>query len=227
LPSIDFEVLLLYKVKADGADMICDAPQGCIIADFGQTFEVDDDLDLRAYIRVPELGTTQTVNINILTTLAARSAQELAEGFERVDPDDTDRGRREVARIFGLSQSLDFTTIPFVDVTQPITSANENAIRAAMIGGGVLGAAFSHSDPDDEDDYLEELDDFIDEFKKGTVPCQNAADQKTLSIEDVMAFSLDVARINGSRTTQNFFGARLNGIRSGTIKCEFDPRIPE
>lgn len=224
LPAIDFEELLLYKIKADGADMVCDAPQGCKVVGFGETFEVEDDLDLRAYIPVPQLGTTQTVNVNILTTLTARGAQNLAEGFERVDPEDVSRARRETARIFGLPDQ-DFTKVPFVDVTQTITSTNENAIRVAMIGGGVLGAAFSHSDPDDDDDYLEELDDFIDDYGDGEVACRNAASQTTLSFEDIMASAFELSQINGSATTQAFFSARLLGIRNGNVACDFTPRV--
>lgn len=223
LPSIDFERLLLYKVKADGADMICDAPQGCRVAGFGETFEVDDDLDLRAYIEVPPFGTTQFVNINILTTLVARSAQDFSSIFSRVNPDDVEKGRREVSQVFGLPFQ-DFTKVPFVDVTQPITNATENAIRVNMIGAGILGAAFAQSDPDDNDDYLDEIKDFIDDFEDGDAFCQDAPSQTTFSIEDVMFYSLEVARIHGGAETQRFFSERLNGIRNGTIGCAFLPR---
>ena len=223
-PAIDFEELLLYEIEADGADMICDAPQGCNSFAFGETFEVEDDLDLRAFIPVPQLGTTQIVNINILTTLTARSAQNLAEGFERVDAEDVSRGQQETARIFGLPNQ-DFTRIPFVDVTRPITSTNETAIRAAMIGGGVLGATFAHSDPDDDEDYLEELDDFIDDYGDGLIACQNSPEQTTLSFEDIMVYALQIAEMNGSAVTQNFFRSRLNGIRNGTISCDFLSRV--
>lgn len=224
LPAIDFEELLLYKIEADGADMVCDAPKGCRVVEFGETFEVEKDLDLRAYIRVPQMGTINTVNINILTTLTARSAQELAEGFERVDAEDVSRAQREAAGIFGLPIQ-DFTTVPFIDVTQPITSRDENAIRVAMIGGGILGAAFAHSDPDDDDDYLEEIKDFISEFKKGETPCRDSAAQKNLSIEDIFVSSFELSRINGSATTQQFFSERLNGLRNGNVSCSFLSRV--
>ena len=226
LQSIDFEDLLLYKIKADGADMVCDAPQGCRVAAFGETFEVEDDLDLRAYIPVPAFGTTQTVNINMLSTLAAKSAQELAEGFERVDPEDVQRGQREVAQVFGLPVQ-DFTAVPFVDVTRSTAGASENAARVAMIGGGVLGAAFAQSDPDDNDDYLEELEDFIDEFKKARAPCRDAPEQTNISIEDITASALEIARMTGSLETQRFFEQRLRGIRNGTITCDYLPRPGE
>ncbi|MEP6342793.1 MAG: hypothetical protein ABJ275_05705 [Maricaulaceae bacterium] len=223
LPATDFEELLLYEIEGDGADMVCDAPQGCNEYQFGDTFEVEDDLDLRAYIPIPQLGSTQTVNVNILTTLTARSAQQLAEGFERVDPEDVSRAQTETANLFGFPNQ-DFTRIPFVDVTRPITSNNETAIRAAMIGAGVLGAAFAHSDPEDDDEYLDQLEDFIDDYEDGLTPCRDTPSQPTLSFEDIMIYALDAAQINGSQTTQNFFAARLAGIRSGSIRCTFMPR---
>ena len=225
LPATDFENLLLYKIEGDGADMVCDAPQGCNQVPFGDTLEVGKDLDLRAYIPVPQLGTTQNVNVNILTTLSARSGQDLAEGFERVDPGDVSAGQREVARIFGLPNQ-NFHEVPFVDVTRPITSTDENAIRAAMIGGGVLGAAFAQSDPDDDDDYLEELEDFIDDFGKARIACKDSPTQTTISIEDVMRYAWDVSKINGSLSTQNFFLSRLSDIQNGVIGCDFTSREP-
>lgn len=223
LPSIDFENLLLYKVKGEDADMICDAPQGCLQTPFGETFEVEDDLDLRAYIDVPNLGTTNTANINILTTLAAKSAQDFAGAFDRVSPGDVEDGQDEVSDVFGLPDQV-YSKVPFVDVTKPITSTDENAIRVAMISGGVLGAAFAQSDPDDSKDYLDELEDFVDDFGNGRVACQDSPQQNTISIEDVMKYTLDVSRINGSQNTQNFFRSRLSAIQSGLVDCDFTSR---
>ena len=220
LPSTDFEELLRFEVKGDGADMICDAPFGCNEVDFGQTFEVEDDLDLRALIKVPPLGTTRVANVNIMTTLATKRAGQL-NGFKRISPGDLRDGNEDVASVFGIDDQ-DFSTVPFVDVTQPITSTDENAVRIAMISGGILGATFLHSDPDDDEDYLEELDDFIDEFGDREVYCQDAPDQTTASIEDVMAQALEIARINGDLLTRNYFLSRLNGIRNGSFKCEFE-----
>lgn len=220
LPAIDLEELLLYKVEGDGGNMVCDAPQGCRKVAFGQTFEVKKDLDLRAYIRVPQLGTTQTVNVNILTTLTARTAQRQGPSFQRVDAGDVSQSQRLVADIFNLPNQS-FTDVPFVDVTRQIVSGDENAIRVAMIGGGVLGAAFAQSDPDDDDDYLEELKDFIDDFSEGLIECRDAPTQTTISIEDVVSAALELSRINGNVATQDFFQSRLTGIRTGSQGCNF------
>ena len=226
LPSTDLEELLRFEVEGDGADMICDAPQGCNEFAFGDTFEVEDDLDLRALIEVPSLGTTRTANINILTTLAAKRAGQL-NGFRRVSPGDLRDASEDVASVFGIVNQ-DYSTVPFIDVTQPFVSFDENAVRIAMISAGVLGATFLHSDPDDDDDYLEELDDFIDEFGDREVFCRDAPQQTTLSIEDVIAQALEVARLNGDPVSQNFFQSRLNSIRNGTFTCEFEtPPNPE
>lgn len=226
LPSTDLEELLRFEVEGDGADMICDAPRGCNEFAFGETFEVEKDLDLRALIEVPSFGTTRSANVNILTTLAAKRAGQL-NGFRRVSPGDLRDAREDVASVMGIPNQ-NFSTVPFIDVTQPFVSFDENAVRIAMIGGGVLGATFLHSDPDDENDYLEELDDFIDEFGDREVFCRDAPNQTTLSIEDIMAQALEIATLNGDILSQNFFQNRLNSIRNGSFTCDFvTPPNPE
>lgn len=217
--ATDLEELLRFEVEGDDADMICDAPQGCNESPFGAIFEVEDDLDLRALVEVPPFGTTRIVNINILTTLASERASAL-NGFRRVSPENLTDATRDVASVFGLPNQ-DFSRVPFIDVTQPFISSDENAVRIAMIGGGILGATFLHSDPDDDEDYLEELEDFIDEFSDRQVFCRNNPNQTTLSVEDIMAQALDVARINGDAFTQGFFQDRLTAIRSGSFTCDF------
>ena len=225
LPATDLEELLRFEVEGDDADMVCDAPRGCNDAAFGEVFEVEDDLDLRALIEVPLFGTTRIVNINILTSLATERAGQL-NNLRRVSPRDLEDATSDVASVFGITNQ-DYTTVPFIDVTQPFTSSNEDAIRAAMIGGGVLGAAFLHSDPDDDEDYLEEIDDFIDEFETRRVFCQDAPNQTTMSIEDIMSQALEVARINGDALTQSFFQNRVNAIRNGSFSCNFfTPPLP-
>jgi len=219
LPSTDFEELLRFEVEGDGANMVCDAPQGCNEFAFGEIFEVEDDLDLRALIDVPPLGSTQIVNINIMTTLATSRAGEL-NGFSRVSPENLSDAREDVASVLGLDNQI-FSAVPFIDVTQPITSNDENAVRIAIMSGGILGATFLHSDPDDDEDYLEELDDFIDEFGERQVFCRDAPDQPTISIEDIMAQSLEIANINGDQLTQNFFLGRLSAIQNGAFNCNF------
>lgn len=226
LPATDLEELLRFEVKGDGADMVCDAPRGCNEADFGDTFEVEDDLDLRALIEVPRFGATRTANVNIFTTLAAKRAGQL-NGFRRVSPGDLRDGQEDVASVLGVSNQ-DFSAVPFIDVTQPFTSTDENAVRLAMISGGILGASFLHSDPDDDEDYLEELDDFIDEFGDREVFCRNAPDQRTLSVEDIMAQALEIARINGDPLSQAYFSRRVTAIQSGSFRCDFTtPPNPE
>ncbi len=219
LPSTDLEELLRFEVEGDGADMICDAPRGCNEYAFGEIFEVEDDLDLRALIEVPQLGETRTANVNILTTLATKRAGQL-NAFRRVSPENLRDGREDVASVLGITEQ-DFSTLPFVDVTVPIVSRDEDAVRAAMIGGGVLGAAFLHSDPDDDEDYLEELDDFIDEFGDREVFCLDRPEQNTMSVEDIMSQALEIAEINGDILSQNFFLGRVSAIRNGAFDCNF------
>lgn len=226
LPATDLEDLLRFEVEGDGADMVCDAPQGCNESAFGESFEVDGDLDLRALIEVPQFGSTLTANVNIMTTLATKRAGQL-NGFSRVSPRDLRDASEDVASVLGLEEQ-DFSTVPFVDVTQPIISQDENAVRIAIMSGAILGASFLHNDPDDDDDYLDALDDFIDEFGDRIVFCQDAPNQSTISVEDIMVQALEIANINGNLITQNFFLGRVNSIRNGSFTCEFEtPPVPE
>lgn len=219
LPATDLEELLRFEVKGDGADMICDAPRGCNEFAFGETFEVEDDLDLRALVEVPQLGQTRVANVNILTTLATKRAGQL-NSFRRVSPGNLRDGQEDVASVLGITEQ-DFSTLPFVDITAEITSFDVDAVRAAMIGGGILGATFLHSDPDDDEDYLEELDDFIDEFGDRQVFCRDDPSQNTISVEDIMSQALEIAELNGDLLSQNYFLGRVNDIRNGAFTCDF------
>jgi len=158
------------------------------------------------------------------TVLPATDLEELlrfeVEGDGAINLEDVEDSREDVASVFGI-RNQDYSTVPFIDITQPFTSTNEDAIRLAMISGGILGATFLHSDPDDDEDYLEELDDFIDEFGDREVFCRDAEDQRTLSIEDVMSQALEISRIHGDALTQRFFQDRLAAIRNGSFDCQF------
>jgi len=225
LPATDVEDLLRFEVEGDGADMICDAPQGCNDYAFGEVFEVEDDLDLRALIEVPQFGTTRVANVNLMTTLASGRAGKL-NNLRRVSPEDLEDARRDVASVFGIPNQ-DFSNVPFIDITQPFVSSDENAVRIAMIGGGILGATFLHSDPDDDEDYLEELDEFIEDFEDRELFCRNSADQTTLSMEDIISQALEISQIHGDLLIQNFFQNRLTQIRNGSFNCEFfTPPLP-
>ena len=226
LPATDLEELLRFEVKGEGADMVCDAPQGCNEYAFGETFEVEDDLDLRALIEVPRFGSTTTANVNIFTTLAAKRAGQL-NGLRRVSPGNLRDGQEDVASVFGI-RNQDFSTVPFIDVTQPFFSFDEDAVRLAIMSGGILGATFLHSDPDDDEDYLEELDDFIDEFGDREINCRDSAQQTTLSVEDIMAQAVEIARLIEDPFNEEYFSRRVADIRNGSFTCDFvTPPNPE
>ena len=96
------------------------------------------------------------------------------------------------------------------------------------MSGGILGAAFLHSDPDDDEDYLEELDDFIDEFGDRKINCRNTSEQTTLSVEDIMTQAVEIARLNNDPFNEDYFSRRVADIRNGSFTCDFvTPPTPE
>lgn len=73
-------------------------------------------------------------------------ARQGAGGTPTIFLQDYSAARQSTAAIFGLPDA-DFFAIPFVDITQPITSTDSNAIYAALVSGGLLGAALEAADP--------------------------------------------------------------------------------
>jgi len=90
-----------------------------------------------------------------------------------------------------------------------------------MISGGILGAVFEQADPNDDEAYLDELDDFIDNFGDRLVFCGDEPSQATISIEDVYVHALEIADANGTLSDRNFLLQRLGTIRAGVFDCDF------
>lgn len=154
--------LLVLEALIGGATMVCDAAN-CLneggIA-FGESFLIPADdpnageRTLAAAIPTPAVGTTNA-NVNmfthyqILDMVAQAFIRSNQQGGEVIiSLDDYSSTRANTARIFGLADT-DFFSIPFVDITQPITSTDSDAIYAALLSGGLLGAALEAIAPFD------------------------------------------------------------------------------
>lgn len=152
--------LLIVSSLLGSAQMICDAAN-CLSEggiNFGDPLLIPADSDpnftkfLSAAIPTPEAFGTTEVNVNmfshyqVLDMLGVSLARQGAGGTPTIFLQDYAAARQSTAAIFGLPDA-DFFAIPFVDITQPITSTDSNAIYAALVSGGLLGAALEAVDP--------------------------------------------------------------------------------
>ena len=157
--------ILDVRAFLENASLVCPATSGCgpNIA-FGDSFTVIDgvaDLDvgdgsgvqpfdatISAIINTPAGGSANLVNINELTQLtslriiAAAIADNStnAMGQFLLRSQDVAPAQSYVANIFDLNFT-DFTQLNFVDITQNITSTNEDDILASVIGAGIFESA--------------------------------------------------------------------------------------
>lgn len=152
--------LLIVSSLLGSAQMICDAAN-CLSEggiNFGDPLLIPADSDpnftkfLSAAIPTPEAFGTTEVNVNmfshyqVLDMIGVSLARQGAGGTPTIFLQDYSAARQSTAAIFGLPDA-DFFAIPFVDITQPITSTDSNAIYAALVSGGLLGAALEAADP--------------------------------------------------------------------------------
>jgi len=156
--------MLVVEARLANAEMVCDAAN-CLsdggIA-FGSSFVIPPDgtgpndipRTLTAAVLTPPAGTT-VVNVNVFShyqlldmvgLALARQAQN--GGTAIILPQDYLPTRQNTATLFALPDA-DFFDIPFVDVTNTISSTDSDAIYAALVGGGLLGAALASTAPFD------------------------------------------------------------------------------
>ena len=195
--------LLVVEVRLAGAQMVCDAANcmseagvpfgGVLIIPADDTGPNDTPRILTAAVPTPVLGTTE-VNVSTLTHYQVLDMAGLAfirqarEGGEVViDLQDYATTRQNTATLFGLPDA-DFFTFPFIDVTKPITSTDQDAIYAALLSGGLLGAALEATTPFDA----------IKTFQGMAVTYQVIANEsidnpELISIEDIFDGAIDLA----------------------------------
>ena len=152
--------------------MVCDSAIGCGFDANGNAVGFGDDFAiglsvsaLAAIIETPEAGSTRTVNVNTLTTAqffnmiglsAASQPFEMTPSGESIIPlsaQDVAPSQDLIASVFGL-ESQDFSTLPFVDVTEPIdASVDQQALRAAVLSAGFLTAGVDNAIQQNQADF--------------------------------------------------------------------------
>jgi len=156
--------MLVVEASLANAEMVCDAAncqsEGGI--DFGSTFAIPPDgtgpndvpRTLTAAILTPPIGITE-VNVNmfshyqLLDMVGLALVRQSQNGGEAIIvSQDYESTRQNTANLFALPDA-DFYAIPFVDITNTISSTDSNAIYAGLLGGGLLGAALEAVAPFD------------------------------------------------------------------------------
>ena len=176
-----------------GALMICDAGDGCLTpagssVAFGDTFAIDNTVSLSAIVPTPAANATDTVNLTIFSDLAASLADSNSGGT--LSAADIDEANAQVSDLFGLL-TIDPTELEAVDVTDgAASSTDDNSLRAAILSGGVLGAALENGA-----DIGTALDNLRADFVANggqLVINEDVDDPALISLEDILGESLTV-----------------------------------
>lgn len=195
--------MLVVEARLANAQMVCDAAncqsEGGI--DFGSTFVIPPDgtgpndvpRTLTAAVLTPPIGTTE-VNVNMfshyqLLDMVGLALQRQAQngGEAIISSQDYASTRQNTANLFALPDA-DFYTIPFVDITATISSTDQDAIYAALLGGGLLGAALEAAAPFDA------LSIFQGQAVTDNLIANESNDNREfISVEDIYENASDVA----------------------------------
>jgi hypothetical protein len=212
--------------------MVCDA-ENCLSEGgvaFGGTFQIPADdpnarmRTLAAAVPTPPVGTTNA-NINMLThyqvfdMVAQAIIRQNQQGGEiKIILQDYASTRANTAKIFGVPDA-DFYSIPFVDITQPITSTDSDAIYLALLSGGLLGAALQAVSPFDA------ITDFENRMLGYAVIANeddnNNNNREMISIEDIFENALAVAAQIGD--TGNAFTAAQDALTARKAEIDAAP----
>ena len=107
----------------------------------------------------------------------------------------------QVSNLFGIN-GVDRFDIPFVDISQPITSTDEEAIKAAILAGG-LQSVMSEGIPDLV--YSAFIRDLL--INDGElIVRESAPSSATVSLEDLYVAALEIEGVNQS-TSQAYLAA--------------------
>ena len=223
--------LLIMQVLLAGAQMVCDAAN-CVSEagiQFGGTITIpadnagpnDSPRTLTAAVPTPVLGTT-VVNVNTFTHYQALKMARLAfvrqaqQGGEIVIVlQDYGPTRQNTATLFGLPDA-DFFALPFIDVTQTITSTDQNAIYAALLSGGLLGAALEAVEPFDA------IDIFENQIVTNNLIANELNDNPNLiSVEDIFDGAIELATQIGANG--NAFTAAQDALTARKVQIDAAP----
>lgn len=118
-----------------------------------------------------------------------------------------------ISNLFGISGTDGFD-IPFIDLTQTVTSTDTEAIKAAMLAGG-MQAVMAEGFPDLI--YAAFIRDLL--INDGEFLVREAVPTtETVSLEDIYLAALDIEDVNTS-TSDAYLGA-LNSLRDDLVAIQ-------
>lgn len=223
--------LLVVEIRLAGAQMVCDAANcmneagvpfgGVITIPPDNTGPNDTPRIFTAAVPTPVLGTTG-VNVNMFThyqllyMAGLAYTRQFQQGGEVViDLQDYAPTRQRTATLFGLPDA-DFFTLPFIDVTQSITSTDQNAIYAALLSGGLLGAALEAAAPFDAIDIFEGQ-----VIRRELIANELNDNPNLISVEDI--FDGAIALANQIGATGNAFTAAQDALVARKVEIDAAP----
>ena len=209
---------IVIKVSpTEGSSMICDLPQGCGDADFGEPTPVDHNFQLSAI--VPSVEDDQNVNISAFTDIAASLALSKLQESESTSLEDIRRhiaeSNSQVANRFGISS--DITRLPVLDLTKPSApSARDLLLDSQTARYNALNAGLLSAIQDDKPESTPlggALRDFIDSYVEKGVAANTSDDSETSmseiinraadALNRVASLLPDSSGVDLTSTTQN------------------------
>lgn len=227
----DFTNLGDYLVIAavlNEATLLCDSPIGCSESvAFGEDYIVPaatdstEVLPMYAIVPKPVGGTTVLVNPNIFSQMAFQYFDLLASQRPVVSFNEQDivAGEARIATLFGLQEGA-YHALPFVDVTKTVTNSDSNAIRAALIAGGVQSelSRFRRIGNSAEDGFESGYVSFQRDFgrNEGDLRGYEAYEgedggRTEVGLQDIYRFAEEIEILNP--TTNNAFSVAVQSIR--------------
>jgi len=219
------------------ATTVCDAPLGCGTTNFGGQFTYADDgfipasnsgdgfistvsnpsaLNtlrngnvLFASVATPLTASTIEKNVNLITTLMFTNINIEQGGFASsfaVISVSQLRAAERISNLFGIS-GIEGFDIPFVDITETISSTDSEAIKAAILAGG-MQAVMSEGFPDQV--YSAFIRDLFNNGGEFLVR-EATPTSTTVSLEDIYLAALDIEVIN--TTSSEAYTAALQSLR--------------
>ena len=173
-----------------GATMVCDAAPDCAGTAFGDAMPIDSSFTLSAITPVPAPNGSAVLNISVFSDLAASYAQSLPGGLNAAN---LEAARTSVANMFMIpGENLDM--LPMTDITVAAqASVDQNGYKAAMLSGGVLGAA--------QDDNLA-IGAALAGLRNaiiagaGTLPMSEVTDTSAITLEEIFEAAIAAADLS-------------------------------
>ena len=199
------------------ATTVCDAPLGCGQTAFGDQFTYADDgvnpdailltpeetlrngNILAAPVATPTTAATVNQNVNFVTTMIFSNIDIAQDGFgssfAAVSVAQLEATER-VTELFGIG-GVGNIDIPFVDITQPFTSTDSQAIKAAILAGG-LQSVMAEGVPDQV--YSAFINDL---FQNGGdfLIRESSPTNATISLEEIYLAGLEIEDVNFSSSS--------------------------